>query len=209
MFKHIVLSIFIHIRFVRCDTNTKLVNSAPSSICFRIMSANWPYCGGNAAGPPADPPPLSGTPPNRGQTPSDAPPQTPARAKPPQTSPTPPNQNDSPRNQPTKHQKQQTPRTPQTHAPFCTPENTSRQHGLDADLPPPEHQPAGKGAKTVARPAARADDQPAEPGLVCRHHLSPDAAGSFYLVAIMDWHSRRALSWRLSNTLEAEFCADA
>ena len=28
------------------------------------------------------------------------------------------------------------------------------------------------------------------------------------MVAIMDWHSRRALSWRLSNTMEAEFCAD-
>ena len=25
----------------------------------------------------------------------------------------------------------------------------------------------------------------------------------------MGWHSRRVLSWRLSNTLEAEFCADA
>ncbi|WP_422075732.1 DDE-type integrase/transposase/recombinase [Tranquillimonas rosea] len=33
--------------------------------------------------------------------------------------------------------------------------------------------------------------------------------GFLYLVAIMDWHSRRALSWRLSNTLEAEFCAEA
>ena len=33
--------------------------------------------------------------------------------------------------------------------------------------------------------------------------------GFLYLVAIMDWHSRRVLSWRLSNTLEAEFCADA
>ena len=25
----------------------------------------------------------------------------------------------------------------------------------------------------------------------------------------MDWHSRRVLSWGLSNTLEAELCADA
>ena len=33
--------------------------------------------------------------------------------------------------------------------------------------------------------------------------------GFLYLAAIMDWHSRRVLSWRLSNTLEAEFCADA
>ena len=25
----------------------------------------------------------------------------------------------------------------------------------------------------------------------------------------MDWHSRYVLSWRLSNTLEADFCIDA
>ena len=37
----------------------------------------------------------------------------------------------------------------------------------------------------------------------------PMRRGFLYLVAIMDWHSRRVLSWRLSNTLEAEFCADA
>ncbi len=26
-----------------------------------------------------------------------------------------------------------------------------------------------------------------------------------YLVAVLDWHSRRVLSWRVSNTLEAGF----
>ena len=30
-----------------------------------------------------------------------------------------------------------------------------------------------------------------------------------YLVVIMDWHSRKVLSWRLSNTLEADFCVQA
>lgn len=34
----------------------------------------------------------------------------------------------------------------------------------------------------------------------------PMRRGFLYLIAIMDWRSRRALSWRLSNTLEAEFC---
>ena len=33
--------------------------------------------------------------------------------------------------------------------------------------------------------------------------------GFAYLVAIIDWYSRRVLSWRLSNTLEADFCVDA
>ena len=37
----------------------------------------------------------------------------------------------------------------------------------------------------------------------------PIRRGFLYLVAIMDWHSRRVLSWRLPFTLKAEFCADA
>jgi putative transposase len=30
-----------------------------------------------------------------------------------------------------------------------------------------------------------------------------------YLVAIMDWATRKVLSWRLSNTMHADFCVDA
>ena len=37
----------------------------------------------------------------------------------------------------------------------------------------------------------------------------PMARGFLYLVAIMDWHSRYVVSWRLSNTLEADFCIEA
>ncbi len=37
----------------------------------------------------------------------------------------------------------------------------------------------------------------------------PMARGFLYLVAIMDWHSRFVLSWRLSNTLDADFCVEA
>ena len=33
--------------------------------------------------------------------------------------------------------------------------------------------------------------------------------GYLYLMAIMDWHSRYVLSWRLSNTLDVSFCIDA
>ncbi len=36
----------------------------------------------------------------------------------------------------------------------------------------------------------------------------PIARGFLYLVAIMDWHSRYVVAWRLSNTLEAGFCID-
>ena len=34
-------------------------------------------------------------------------------------------------------------------------------------------------------------------------------AGFVYLVAIMDWCSRRVLSWRVSNTLDSSFCVEA
>ena len=37
----------------------------------------------------------------------------------------------------------------------------------------------------------------------------PMARGFVYLCAIMDWWSRRILSWRLSNSMEAEFCVEA
>jgi putative transposase len=36
----------------------------------------------------------------------------------------------------------------------------------------------------------------------------PLAHGFLYLVAILDWHSRHVLAWRLSNTLESSFCVD-
>lgn len=36
----------------------------------------------------------------------------------------------------------------------------------------------------------------------------PMQRGFLYLVAIIDWHSRFILSWRLSNTLSLDFCLD-
>jgi len=35
------------------------------------------------------------------------------------------------------------------------------------------------------------------------------AQGFAYLTAVIDWHSRYVLSWRLSNTLESDFCVEA
>ena len=37
----------------------------------------------------------------------------------------------------------------------------------------------------------------------------PMRRGFLCLVAIMDWHTRKVLAWRISNTLEAGFCVDA
>jgi putative transposase len=36
----------------------------------------------------------------------------------------------------------------------------------------------------------------------------PMSKGFLYLVAIIDWHSRFILAWRLSNTLSVDFCLD-
>lgn len=37
----------------------------------------------------------------------------------------------------------------------------------------------------------------------------PMQQGFLYLVVIMDWFSRKVLSWRLSNTMDADFCVAA
>jgi len=37
----------------------------------------------------------------------------------------------------------------------------------------------------------------------------PVGKGNFYLVAIMDWFSRKVLSWRISNTMDVYFCKSA
>ena len=37
----------------------------------------------------------------------------------------------------------------------------------------------------------------------------PLEKGFLYLVAIMDWWSRKVLAWRLSNTMDVQFCVDA
>ena len=34
----------------------------------------------------------------------------------------------------------------------------------------------------------------------------PVQDGYLYLVAVMDWASRRVLAWELANTLDSEFC---
>lgn len=37
----------------------------------------------------------------------------------------------------------------------------------------------------------------------------PMARGFVYLVAVMDWFTRKVLAWRLSNSLSADFCVEA
>lgn len=37
----------------------------------------------------------------------------------------------------------------------------------------------------------------------------PVLKGHFYLVAVMDWFSRKVLSWQISNTMDVQFCIEA
>lgn len=37
----------------------------------------------------------------------------------------------------------------------------------------------------------------------------PMRHGFMYLVAVLDWYSRHVLSWRLSNSMDADFCVEA
>lgn len=37
----------------------------------------------------------------------------------------------------------------------------------------------------------------------------PMANGFMYLAAVMDWYSRKILAWRISNTLDSDFCVQA
>jgi putative transposase len=37
----------------------------------------------------------------------------------------------------------------------------------------------------------------------------PMQIGFFYLVAVMDWYSRYVISWRLSNSMDVDFCVEA
>ena len=40
------------------------------------------------------------------------------------------------------------------------------------------------------------------------HPYIPMARGFVYLAVVLDWFSRRVLSWRVSITMEAAFCVE-
>lgn len=81
------------------------------------------------------------------------------------------------------------------------------------------------GLESVAPKPATSEPQPEHPKFpyllknlpICRSNqvwaaditYIPMARGFAYLVAIIDWYSRRVLAWRLSNTMESTFCVEA
>lgn len=49
------------------------------------------------------------------------------------------------------------------------------------------------------------------PNQICCADITyiPMRRGFFYLVAIMDFYSRKVLAWRLSDIMDADFCVEA
>ena len=84
-----------------------------------------------------------------------------------------------------------------------------RQMGLRALYPKPRTSRPGQGHKIY--PYLLQGLSIERPNQVWATDICyiPMAKGSMYLVAIMDWATRRVLSWRVSNTMDSEFCVQA
>jgi putative transposase len=84
-----------------------------------------------------------------------------------------------------------------------------RLMGLEAVYPKPRLSVAGAGHKVY--PYLLRNVTIERPDQVWSTDITyiPLPNGFMYLTAVMDWHSRYVLSWRLSNTLDVEFCLEA
>jgi putative transposase len=83
-----------------------------------------------------------------------------------------------------------------------------RLMGLEAIYPKPKLSAAGRGHRIY--PYLLRDVSVERPDQVWSTDITyvPLARGFMYLAAIIDWHSRYVLAWRLSNTLDGSFCLD-
>ena len=84
-----------------------------------------------------------------------------------------------------------------------------RQMALRALYPRPRTSQPGKGHKIYPYLLRDLSVERANQVWASDICYIPMAKGFMYLVAVMDWHTRRVLSWRVSNTLDSEFCVEA
>ena len=84
-----------------------------------------------------------------------------------------------------------------------------RQMGLRALYPRRRTSQPGKGHKIYPYLLRDLSIERANQAWASDISYIPMAKGFMYLVAIMDWYSRRVLSWRVSNTLDTDFCIEA
>ena len=84
-----------------------------------------------------------------------------------------------------------------------------RRMGLEALYPRPRTSRPGKGHKVY--PYLLRELTVERPNQVWAADICylPMARGFLYLVAVMDWYSRKVLAWRLSNALHGDFCVEA
>ena len=84
-----------------------------------------------------------------------------------------------------------------------------RQMGIGAIYPKPKTTLANKAHKVY--PYLLHDIEVTYPNQAWAIDITyiPMTKGFLYLVAIIDWYSRKVLSWRLSNTMDTHFCIDA
>ena len=84
-----------------------------------------------------------------------------------------------------------------------------RQMGLQALYPKRRTSQPGKGHKVYPYLLRNLTVERANQVWATDLCYIPMAKGFMYLVVIMDWHTRKVLSWRLSNSLEPDFCVAA
>lgn len=86
-----------------------------------------------------------------------------------------------------------------------------RLMGIESLAPGPHTSRPGRGSEHVIYPYLLRDREISGPNQVWCTDITyvPVREGFMYLVAVMDWWSRYVLSWRLCNTMEADFCIDA
>ena len=84
-----------------------------------------------------------------------------------------------------------------------------RKMGLEAIYPKPRTTIANKEHKTY--PYLLRNKTIDTSNMVWASDITyvPMKKGFMYLAAVIDWHSRKVLSWELSNTLDSDFCVSA
>jgi transposase InsO family protein len=89
----------------------------------------------------------------------------------------------------------------------CPPFDASYVAG--AYLSGAQHQQEAPPPQDLAISAAERSDQSPNQVWCADITYIPMRRGFLYLVAIMDWYSRKVLAWRLSNSMDADFCIEA
>lgn len=86
-----------------------------------------------------------------------------------------------------------------------------REMGIEAICPKPDTSRPGQGSEHKVYPYLLRGVEVTRPDEVWCADITylPMKQSWVYLVAIMDWHSRAVLSWRVSNTMDTAFCIEA